>query len=148
MTSRSFTGELKRRHELLLQELRDLYAQLADVERRIDERQHLLGSLEAVLAAASGTAVQGGELRLVQEPNWRRLTVQEAIRKLLAEEGRPMHADEIRRELEQRGKRFSPKDPKATVVTALIRGVRRGDYIKTGPNTFRLAMRAEDETTP
>ena len=31
-------------------------------------------------------------------------------------------------------------DPKATIVTALVRGARKGLFVRTDPNTFRMAL--------
>ncbi|NIN63609.1 MAG: hypothetical protein GTO63_02605 [Anaerolineae bacterium] len=58
---------------------------------------------------------------------------------MLAEKDRPMHADEIRAELEGKGYVFSAKDPKASVVTALIRAKQRNLVEQVAPNTFRLS---------
>ena len=65
------------------------------------------------------------------------LSVKDAVEKLLTEVGRSMHAKQVMEALQARGMHLSQKDPLATIVTVLVRGVSAGKYKRTGPNTFR-----------
>lgn len=64
-----------------------------------------------------------------------------AVTAVLVEEDRAMHADEILRELRRRGRAVNVADPKASVVTALVRGMKRGKFERVGPNTYRITAR-------
>lgn len=66
-----------------------------------------------------------------------------AVTAVLAEEDRAMHANEILHELRRRGTALSVADPKASVVTALVRGMKRGTFKRVGPNIYRITQEPE-----
>ena len=63
--------------------------------------------------------------------------VKEAIMAVMQEHGRAMHADDIVEAVKARGVQLSAADPKATVVTALLRLRNTGDVLGLGRNNFR-----------
>jgi hypothetical protein len=136
----TFVDELRKRRARAREGLASLYAGREELDRQIRDQEAVVTHIDALLAA-EGVALEPAVAQsfgLDAVLDWSKLSVQECIRRLLAETGRAMHADEIRKILEERGKAFSREDPKATIVTALIRGARRGLYVRTAPNTFRL----------
>ena len=66
-------------------------------------------------------------------------SIPQAVTAILVERNRAMHASEILKELQLQGMPLSAADPKASVVTALVRGARKGAFEKVGPNTYRLS---------
>lgn len=63
--------------------------------------------------------------------------VKEAIATVLREHGGVMHADDILDAVKNRGVELSSADPKATVVTALLRMRDAGEVDALGKNQFR-----------
>ena len=120
------------------------------IDGSIEREEEVIRHIEALLEsereayrAASGT--EPLPLPVEHAPRFGGMRIRPAIMKLLVEKGRAMHADEIRAELEGRGMKFSDKDAKASVVTALVRGRRKGFFEKVRPNTYRLAKLPQDE---
>lgn len=141
MSQDQFIALLKQRLEDIEAELKPLYKEVAEIQTRIQENETVREHLRALLRAEGAEArnqIRTVAVRSGQDADWRGMTVPQATMRLLREAGRPMHADEIRRELEERGMTFSEKDPKATVVTALLRGERAGRFVRTAPNTFAV----------
>ncbi len=137
----SFVEELRRRYTETKRAVTQLYAERQRLYEQIIAQENLLEHTEALLRAEGEGDLQGAQGPSLFGENgidWSTLSVPDAVGRLLSEKGRPMHADEIQQELETRGKKISRADPKATVVTALIRGVKRGKFERTGPNTYRL----------
>lgn len=99
------------------------------------EQARLGAGLTEVFAETSGDV----EMEMPEQP-----TVPNAILNLLIQRSRAMHADEIVAELQERGMRLSAKDPKASVVTALVRGAKKGIFEKVGPNKYRENLRRGD----
>lgn len=98
------------------------------------EQQRLGGGLVEVFQPTSGDIeIEVPDMEIPKQP-----TVAGAITALLVERNRALHADEIVEELLKRGMRLSPKDPKASVVTALVRGARKGIFEKVGPNRYEV----------
>lgn len=100
--------------------------------------QHRLGGglVEVFLPTSGDIETEIPEMEIPEQP-----TVAGAITALLVERSRAMHANEIVEELQKRGMRLSPKDPKASVVTALVRGARKGIFERVGPNRYRDVLR-------
>ena len=120
------------------------------IDQAIEREEEVIRHIEALLQAEREAyrAAAGAEplpLPVEHAPSFAGMGIRPAIMKLLMEKGRAMHADEIRVELENRGMKFSDKDAKASVVTALVRGRRRGFFDRVGPNTYRLARLPQDE---
>ena len=63
--------------------------------------------------------------------------VKEAVIAVLQEKGSAMHADDIVEAVRARGVQMSSADPKATVVTVLLRLRDTGDVLGLGRNNFR-----------
>ncbi|MCH8066007.1 MAG: hypothetical protein IIC90_09320 [Chloroflexi bacterium] len=135
---------LKQREKEYQTQLDGLYKQNVRVRKEIGELEELLQHVDALLRAELGTAYQEKQLVVVPSAEWAQLSVPKAVQRLLGEAERPMHADEIQKTLESRGMKFSRKDPKANIVTALVRGRDKGVFARTAPNTYRL-VEAEDE---
>lgn len=129
-----FILELIRREASIRGELESLYRDLEVLQARIREREAMHGHIVALIPREP--PVQDAN---VNRDNWSELTVPEAALRLLGETRKPMHAEEIRSELESRGMSFSEKDPKATVVTALLRLSHRSLVRRVAPNVFALA---------
>ena len=136
---------LKQREKEYQTQLDGLDVEFASVKKEIEHVQNLLEHVDALLRNELGTTYLANELEMVvPSAEWAELSVPKAVQRLLGEAERPMHADEIQKTLESRGMKFSRKDPKANIVTALVRGRDKGVFARTAPNTYRL-VEAEDE---
>lgn len=136
--------ELERRAEAVRERLAEDRAHLEDMRHRVQLEEQLLQAMELLIQTERGVPAQArGSLSAQVAERARRPTIAEAVTSVLLEHGGPLHADEIMEQLQSRGIEMSDKDPKATVVTALVRGTKKGLFVRTGPNTFRLARPAE-----
>jgi hypothetical protein len=120
------------------------------IDEAIEREEEVIRHIEALVEAEreayrAGEAGQPLPLPVEQAPSFAGMRIRAAVIKLLIEKGRAMHADEIRAELEHRGMKFSDRDAKASVVTALVRGRRKGFFERIRPNTYRLAKLPQDE---
>ncbi|MCH8010077.1 MAG: hypothetical protein IIC91_14580 [Chloroflexi bacterium] len=136
---------LKQRQKEYRTQLDGLDMEFVAVKKQINHVQDLLEHVDALLRNELGTTYLANELEMVvPSPEWAQLSVPKAVQRLLREAERPMHADDIKDALESRGMKFSRKDPKANIVTALVRGMRRGIFARTAPNTYRLIEANDD----
>lgn len=134
-------SELASRAESLREQLKGDRAQLEQIRRKVQLEEKILQAVELLLQVERGLPPDTGPATTTEPA--RRPTITEAVASVLVEHGHPMHADEVMEELQRRGMELSEKDPKATVVTALVRGTRRGVFVRTAPNTFRIARPGE-----
>jgi hypothetical protein len=95
--------------------------QLRDELKRVDEA---IESLDRVLGSAPQRASRRG-------------SVKAAVAEILKENAGVMHADEILDMVRGRGIELSGQDPKATIVTALIRLRDKGEVMSLGRNKWR-----------
>ena len=85
------------------------------------------------------TTASGGKRR-----GGRRSRIKPLVLEVLREHGGEMHADEIVSVLRKRGVEMSQKDPKGTVVTALLRIEKEtGEVEALGRNRYRANSDAE-----
>jgi hypothetical protein len=133
------TQVLEERVRRLNESLTAKKAKRDDLDTEIRRDEELLRACELLLLDERGGPVDASQPILLHAEARRRQTISQAIIGLLYERGRAMHADEIRSELEARGMTFSAKDPKASVVTSLVRGTQRGMFNRTGRNRFELS---------
>ena len=77
--------------------------------------QDELRRVEQAISALAGVIEGGGA------PRQRSGSVRETVTAILRDNGGIMHADEVLAEARKRGLELSSRDPKATIVTALIR---------------------------
>ena len=66
------------------------------------------------------------------------MSISDAIEAIVYKAQKPIHADEILRQLKQAGIIFEAKSPKNSVVSLLHRGIKAGMYVKVGPNLFTI----------
>ena len=115
--------ELRQAKTALVAKKRSLKEELKRIEEAIE-------SLDRVIGPSSPKAGRRG-------------SVKEAIAEVLEENAAVMHADEILEAVKRRGVELSSRDPKATVVTALIRLRDAGDVEALGRNRWQWKGRAD-----
>ena len=132
-----FAAELERRLGRCSDEITVLRERIRALEQELEKKVDVYTHLRALLAEEGESPEEvGGPNRTPQALAG--LTIPEAVHRVLTDEGRPMHASEIRAALEGRGVQLSAKDPLASVVTALVRGKKRGRLTRVAPNTYAL----------
>ena len=95
-----------------------------------DELKNIEQAIEAI-----DRAIASGAAPLTRAP--RVGTVKEAVANVVRTSPRPIHANDIVLALQAQGIELSPKDPKGTVVTALIRLRNARQVEAMGRNTYR-----------
>ncbi|MCH8025904.1 MAG: hypothetical protein IH866_03830 [Chloroflexi bacterium] len=120
-----------------------------DLDKKRKERDNLLQKVaqDEALVKAYETVLSSeteDELSFLEapppmlHPSTQRLKIPEAVTSVLLSQDRAMHADEILQQVRLLGVALSAEDPKASVVTALVRGMKKGTFERVAPNTFRL----------
>jgi HB1, ASXL, restriction endonuclease HTH domain len=138
-----FVELLRRKETEYRNAVTHLQQEQAKIANQLAEASGMLEHIRALLQAELGESYENAAGQLGQrlplgQQDLAGMTVNEAIRRVLVEAGHPMHADAILESAQRRGLKVSARDPKATIVTALVRGMQRGRYVRTGPNTFGL----------
>ena len=112
----------------LKQALKALRAQRHQLTAELRKVDQGIAALEGIVEQpASGRPRSGG----------RKSAIKPVALAVLKEHGGPMHADRIVEALQQRGVALSARDPKASVVTALIRMAKETSEVRTlGQNRY------------
>ncbi len=147
-TSREyFIEELRRRRAEYQTTVRDFTDEQARIASELQHATELLDHIEALLRDEQPDEfAEKASQRLIGGGEFADLSVNDALQKVMREVGRPLHADDLLEALQERGMALSQKDPKATVVTALVRGTQKGTYVRTGPNIYALSPNREMTT--
>lgn len=134
------------------QKISELQARRDSLDAAIHETQALLESARALLDAElrakhMGPASQTSEPSAVSR--LANLSLTEAILEIVQASPGPIHADNVLRKLIQAGMRPKSKVPKNSVVSILLRHVKKGRIRKIGPNLFsRVSTETDREATP
>jgi len=123
--------EIRQAKQALVSKKRELTEEL----KRVDQA---IRALDEVMGASTPTRSRGK----------RSSGVKEAIISVLRESGHTMHADDIVEAVKARGIRLSAADPKATVVTGLLRLRDAGEVMALGRNQFRWRSDEPPEPEP
>lgn len=136
-----FIEELRKRREEYRRKLIALAEQMSRLAEETEATDELLHHVESLLRAEVPEEFSHPQEQSLDQPfidtDYADLSVKDAVEKLLVEVGKPMHAKQVMEALQARGMHLSQKDPLATIVTVLVRGVKAGKFKRTGPNTFR-----------
>ena len=111
------------------QALQAAKAERRELQARVKDLDRLIASLEQYLG------IGGTERR--PKRGGRRGYVKPAIIELLRDNGGVMHARDVVERLQSRGVQLSGRDPRATVVTALLRLAKEGNVEALGKNRYR-----------
>ncbi len=107
--------------------------------------EELLNLFEQLLRAQLNTIRQlrkDAGLPEAEKPKEKRMSQMDMVFDILLTSERPMHIQEI---IEAADKRFGKKLDRESLVSALIKRVKRKDrFIKTGPNTFALLTQEQE----
>lgn len=108
-------------------------ASLDDLDQRRAGTARVLMSIDRALADLEN------QTEILPPPvrRRRRSRIKSAIETVLKDARTPLHADVIRSILESQGVELSEKDPKGTVVTALLRMRNDGEIVLLGGNVFQ-----------
>lgn len=114
---------------------------LAELDRRRKMLTDALGLVDEMLALLERAAL-GNER---PKPRPRRSRIRTAIAEVLREAKSPLHAAIIMSAVRMRGVPLSDKDPKGSVVTALLRMRNDGEVRLLGNNVFEWTGQESDE---
>lgn len=121
------TTAIRDARDALVRRRRELNQELKQIEYALNALNGVLN-----LAQTPASSKSGPPSRIKPE-----------IELVLREADGPLHANDIMHALAERGIQMSAKDPKATVVTALIRMANAGVVRSLGGNTFQWVGEAE-----
>ena len=120
-----------------LREVRNrLQEELDDFDRRRGQTAQALENLVRAISMLDASVSEESKSGATPIKRARRSRVRGAIEQVLKVADGPMHADQIMSAVAARGVQLSQKDPKATVVTALLRMRADGEVVLLGQNVF------------
>jgi hypothetical protein len=132
------------------QKITELQAKRDSLDAAIHETQALLNSARALLddeLRARQTTLTVETLGSPTLPRLANLSLTEAILEIVQVSPGPIHADNVLRQLVQAGIRPKSKAPKNSVVSILLRHVKKGRIRKVGPNLFvGISTETDNET--
>ena len=131
---------LRRKIRKYEQEITELQAKRDSLDAAIHETQALLNSARTLLndelRARQMTPLTDEMLGISIMAKLAHLGLTEAILEIVKASPGPIHADKVLQKLVQAGIPPKSKSPKNSVVSILLRHVKRGQIRKVGPNLF------------
>lgn len=147
MNSSDAIDYLRKKIRFYEDKISEFQAQRDALEAAISETQALLNSAQVLLKDELQAARKASGVEISQLPLAARLAnlnLTEAIFEIVNSSSGPIHADQVLKKLREAGKAPQSKTPKNSVVSLLLRGVKRGMYDKVGPNLFAPIREREE----